>query len=216
MLKNSIIKNFQIQRQKKLIDYYRELAEQLTVGELSADEFSAKQAKKHLWLESLADYDSLIPGFYNQGGFNKTLDRTLSTLKRLDITGSLLFLDVDRLKRFNDKNGHPAGSELLRIYGRVMEQEVRKSDLKGRVGGDEFALFLVGADKEKALMVAERIRSGIITEVEKIFPKLEWKQTISIGVSQVKENDTVESLLKRADQALYKAKEKRNRTEVFN
>ena len=194
---------------------YQTLAQQLIAGTLTIDQFVAQQAALHAQLESRADYDGLITYFFNIQGFTKSLDKYLMILKRINLTGSLLALDVDNFKRFNDTKGHPAGDELLKLYAQIITRESRESDLKGRLGGDEFSMFLVGSGTQGAQIVAERIRLGIVASVKQLFPDLGWEQTVSIGIAEYHPQDSVKSLREKADQALYKAKETRNTTVIY-
>lgn len=79
----------------------------------------------------------------NNNGFAKNLAQVLKPLQRHDRSGSLLTMDIDHLKRFNDNMGHPAGDKLIRTYAQVIEKQVRISDLKAREGGDEMAVLLI-------------------------------------------------------------------------
>lgn len=202
--------------QQYLIKYYRKQGRNILSKKLSPPQFATNQTKIHLELEARVDYDGLIKNFLNNNGFTKILQRELKLARRRkEITGVLLALDIDKLKRFNDTKGHVAGDKLIKVYAKVINLKLRDTDLKGRLGGDEFAAFLVNAKVEDAQTIAERIRIGIIEEVKRVFPDLEWEQTISIGITQIQESDNVTSLRERADQALYRAKEDRNEIVVI-
>lgn len=191
---------------------YRQLAQKLIDNQISQAEFVSEMVQNHLNLEELADYDGLLPEFLNHSGFEKAVNRELSILRRRgDLKSTLLALDIDQLKRFNDALGHPAGDKLIKIYSQVMLKETRTADLKGRIGGDEFLVFLIGASAEDAKVVAEKIRQAIIEAVKAKFPELEWEQTISIGLTETTTEDNETDLRKRADQALYQAKQERNK-----
>ena len=193
---------------------YQTLAEQLLNREITAEQFASEQTEIFLKLASLADHDGLIASFLNNNGLTNSLTGQLSLIKRIKYPACLLALDIDYLKKFNDKLGHVEGDKLIKIYAQVMERHIRISDLKGRVGGDEFVVFLIGADLAGASVVAERIRTDIIQTVKKAFPEINWDQTISIGITQVKEDDDAKTLRERADQALYEAKKDRNKVAV--
>lgn len=127
---------------------------------------------------------------------------------------SLINLDVDKFKKINDNHGHHAGDLVLRKLSKLVEQELRDSDLLGRMGGEEFSIILLQTGMEAALEVAERLREKIegycfLAEGREI------NCTISLGVAEFYPKiDDLESWLKRADKALYIAKEKgRNQVE---
>lgn len=193
---------------------YQTSAQKLLNNEITPEQFADEQTEIFLKLASLADHDGLIANFLNNNGLTNSLTGQLSLIKRIKYPACLLALDIDYLKKFNDKLGHVAGDKLIKIYAQVMEQHIRISDLKGRVGGDEFVVFLIGADLAGAKLVAERIRADIIKTVKEAFPNIDWDQTISIGITQVLESDGAKSLRERADQALYEAKKDRNKVSV--
>lgn len=122
-------------------------------------------------------------------------------------TLSVIMLDIDHFKNVNDTYGHAAGDEVLKNAARVFTSQIREMDVLARYGGEEFIIGLPGANEKEALKFAERIRS----EIEKINVNYEdkiIKVTISLGVAElnVDSNENSESLEKRADKALYKAK----------
>lgn len=201
--------------QQYLFDHYQDLAEKLLNKKISPEQFAKEQTELHLKLEELADHDGLAKNFLNNQGFAKALERALKLNQRIKIPASLLALDIDHLKKFNDSMGHIAGDKLIKLYASVIEKETRTSDLKGRVGGDEFTVFLANTNVDGAKVVAERIRAQIIKKVAALFHNLSWQQTISIGIAEAKRDDTAQTLRQRADQALYQAKEERDRVVIF-
>lgn len=119
---------------------------------------------------------------------------------------AVLMFDLDHFKRVNDTYGHAIGDEVLRTFALRCRADLRQSDIFARLGGEEFAAILVETNEERAMEVAERIRS---IAANKPIPTEEAKLivTVSIGVASIQENDTVARILKRADAALYRAKE---------
>lgn len=204
-----------IQYKQNLYQRYLNLGEDLRAGRISPEEFAKSQTKLHLELEELADYDGALPAFLNRRGFEKGVDRELKELERLGVPASLLALDIDRLRVFNNSFGHIAGDALIQTYGNVIEANTRASDLRGRVGGDEFCILLIGDGPEQATLAAERIRAEIIIAIKEVFPDIQEDQTVSIGLTDFKSGDTATTLRKRADDALLKAKERRNTTVVY-
>ncbi|MBI3351378.1 MAG: GGDEF domain-containing protein [Nitrospirae bacterium] len=127
---------------------------------------------------------------------------------------SIILLDIDYFKHYNDTHGHQGGDEVLRMMAEVIKKEVRHSDTVARYGGEEFVVISVETDKDTVVQLAERIRKG----VEKSpFPLKETQPggnlTVSLGVASFRDDaNTVQGLIKEADDALYGAKESgRNR-----
>jgi diguanylate cyclase (GGDEF)-like protein len=131
---------------------------------------------------------------------------------------SLVMIDVDNFKHYNDTNGHGAGDEVLKRVAALMDGSIRRTDLAARYGGEEFTLVLHGS-RDAALSTAERVRK-IIESAS--FPNGKSQPlgfvSISMGVAMFPDDaDTVEALFKAADSALYQAKEQgRNRVMVFD
>jgi two-component system cell cycle response regulator len=120
---------------------------------------------------------------------------------------SLLMLDIDYFKAINDTYGHDAGDDVLREFARRMKKTVRGIDLVCRLGGEEFVVVMPEADISVAYSVAERIRERVAVVPFPIRDGTEHVQaTISIGVAMLRAGDSAETLLKRADEALYSAK----------
>lgn len=194
-----------------LLSYYSELAEKLTSGEISKEEFINQLTTERKSLEKRADHDGLLTEFYNTQGFLRELERAINLAKRTpDLAGSLLALDVDQFKRFNDTYGHPQGDELLKTYVEVIQKQTRGTDILGRLGGDELAVYLVACDQVDAEEVAKRIRESTLKTIKDTFPSMAWDQTISIGIAPLEEIDSPKSLRNRADEALYEAKQSKN------
>ncbi len=164
-------------------------------------------------LERLATIDSLTQCF-NRRFFTETLTKEIERSTRLSQNLSLIMMDIDFFKKVNDTYGHGVGDIVLQKFVELTNIEIRHIDTVGRLGGEEFALLLPNCSIKNGLLCAERIRNSIeehgfsITGMEE-----QIRFTISLGVTQIKEDDSVESALKRVDNALYKAKnEGRNRS----
>jgi len=132
---------------------------------------------------------------------------------------SLIILDVDWFKNYNDTLGHPAGDELLRQLANILKETVRDNDIVARYGGEEFAVILPGVEKDGALILADRLRSRVEKFAfpnEEVQPK--GKLTISVGIATLPQDATnKEKLIRRADKALYSAKNSgRNRVVPYN
>jgi diguanylate cyclase (GGDEF)-like protein len=127
----------------------------------------------------------------------------------------LLIIDADHFKRINDNFGHLTGDEALLAISSAITRSVRQGDVLGRIGGEEFAAFLVGADQDETHRVAERIRRAV--EMIRFRPEREGTLplTVSIGGANCTTGATVSDLMLAADRRLYEAKRSgRNRTVI--
>lgn len=155
--------------------------------------------------------DSLIKNFFNNEAFKKNLGQTIPLLRRFSIPAALIFIDVDNFKTFNDTQGHLEGDEMLKAEGKCITDSIRTTDFAGRFGGDEFVLCVVGADLDGGEIVAQRIETANRTRIPEIFKNYPHQQTLSIGIAELMPKDNADSLIGRADQAMYEAKKERNR-----
>jgi diguanylate cyclase (GGDEF)-like protein len=158
-----------------------------------------------LALRGQADTDART-GLTNSRAFDETVARILSLRAQRDPL-SVLMLDLDHFKEFNDRYGHPAGDEALRAFANLMTSCIRDDDLAARYGGEEFAIALPGTDAAAALEVAERIRERTEATIIPLAPGVTGRLTVSIGISSAPADGTeLLSLLRAADEALYRAK----------
>jgi diguanylate cyclase (GGDEF)-like protein len=132
--------------------------------------------------------------------FRRRLDRCLKD----STPASLVMVDVDQFKSFNDRFGHVAGDRALRLVAETLRNHFRPGDMIARFGGDEFSILLPGAALEDARTCAERARWAVLraTDADPGAPKV----TVSAGVAAAESEDTLETLIARADDALYRAK----------
>jgi diguanylate cyclase (GGDEF)-like protein len=141
-----------------------------------------------------------LTGLYNHRHFFKTLEAELVRMKRQGTSLSLLMFDLDNFKQYNDLYGHLEGDRVLKKIGMIVKHCIRSNVDSGyRYGGDEFAILLIGATREQALHIAERIRSTI---EEAGFEKI----TVSIGLAEFHDEYDLEGFVKTADHAMYMAK----------
>jgi diguanylate cyclase (GGDEF)-like protein/PAS domain S-box-containing protein len=161
-------------------------------------------------LKFLATTDSLS-GLYNRAEFMNLAQREFAWAKRNNEELSLLIMDLDNFKVINDTFGHAAGDEMIREMGSIIMTSFRKTDIAGRIGGEEFAVVLKNASLEEAKKVAEQFRETVARR-KVIYGKQEISFTVSIGVAAIRGNtddiNDIEDTLKMADDALYKAKAK--------
>jgi diguanylate cyclase len=152
-----------------------------------------------------------LTGVANRKLFESTLDQLLSeTEASRDRRLSLLLIDIDRFKNFNDQHGHLIGDEVLRFVAKKIKEMVKGQDLVARFGGEEFTVILPETPFEGAMTVAENIRKFFSTTSlkAKTSSKTLGSITVSIGIASYRPGDTSEGLVQQADRALYAAKEK--------
>jgi diguanylate cyclase (GGDEF)-like protein/hemerythrin-like metal-binding protein len=149
-----------------------------------------------------ADTDALT-GVLNRMGFNDAMSRELGRARRYGQTLSVAIVDIDHFKRVNDEFGHPVGDQVLARTAKLLSSCVRESDTVARWGGEEFALIAPMTTEDGAASLAEKLRS--IMAATHLGPK--DAVTASFGVAELRPDDTVETLLARADAALYRAKQ---------
>lgn len=159
-----------------------------------------------------------LTGLYNRRYFNQRYEREVVRAKRYKRPLTVLMVDIDHFKSFNDINGHLLGDEALKKVAMSLESNLRKADIVARYGGEEFVILLPEIDKSHADQVAEKLRRTI---EGKSFPKEQYlpnkNLTISIGFATFSEDSlNAKELLELADRALYQAKtEGRNRVISF-
>jgi diguanylate cyclase (GGDEF)-like protein len=161
--------------------------------------------KTHNKLHELASNDSLT-GLPNRRVFHNQLEHFLLLKARNHHELSLLFIDVDDFKVINDLLGHDVGDEVLINIASTLGASIRSSDFIARWGGEEFIILLIDTNLQDANVIAEQLRRDIEKNTS-LHRCAEKEVTISLGVAQANDNDDADSLFKRADNALYQAKE---------
>lgn len=158
-----------------------------------------------------------LTGLYSHGYFQAKLNEQIIAAKENDKPLSLLFMDIDYFKYFNDLYGHQEGDEVLKGIGDVLKSYSSKLYLPARYGGEEFTILMSETTEETAVAFAEKIRQNIETAFVGKFPEIS-KITVSIGVSSFPSKaKNKEELIKYADDALYRAKSfHRNRVEIYH
>jgi diguanylate cyclase (GGDEF)-like protein len=148
--------------------------------------------------------DSLT-GLFNHITAKEKLTQALHAAQAENSALSVAMIDIDHFKQVNDDYGHQSGDHVIRYLAWFLKQRLRKTDLVGRYGGEEFLVVLPGADAEQAITVLERIRQDF-SQIRHPFNETWFNTTFSGGVSEFPSHTTGESLIKRADEALYQAK----------
>ena len=186
-------------KNQALLEMNREL-------EAKIHERTHELAEANTRLAQLAVTDGLT-GLYNHRHFHERLTLEVERSQRSGLPLSLLMLDVDHFKQFNDTFGHPAGDEVLRQLSRVLADARRANDVVARYGGEEFAVILVDTPKFTAAKVAERVRERINShDFSEAAPRA-GKLSASIGVATFPDDGAdAETLVRSADTALYVAK----------
>mgnify|MGYP000028267373 CR=1 FL=1 len=166
----------------------------------------------NLKLEQLATIDELTQ-LINRRSFNQHLSNQINYSKRSEKPLSVLFIDIDDFKSINDKFGHSLGDEVLKTFANILKANTRKTDLIARWGGEEFVVAFLDTSKERSLTLANKIREA--TQDSLALQSLTNKEiTVSIGLTELQEKDTIDMLITRADDAMYEAKTKgKNRVE---
>jgi diguanylate cyclase (GGDEF)-like protein len=144
-----------------------------------------------------------LTGLYNRRWLDDALPRFVRRYERGDRSLSVVMLDVDHFKSFNDRHGHPAGDSVLAAVARALRESLRPGDMVARYGGEEFIVLLPGVDLEAARRIAERIRVAVSDVALEGLPRV----TVSLGGAMLAAGQTGDALVAAADKALYASKE---------
>ena len=161
-------------------------------------------------IEELAELDELT-GSLNRRSIMRMLEEEIARSHRLNVPCTVALIDLDFFKRINDLYGHPTGDEVLRTFAITAFANIRSVDRFGRYGGEEFLLILPDTDEASAVQMLDRLRS-ILAELDWSAFSSGMRVTISAGVAMLRANEISDTLLARADGALYASKARgRNR-----
>lgn len=148
-----------------------------------------------------------LTGLGNRHAMDESYPREINRCQQDKKPISLIMIDVDQFKSFNDKFGHVAGDRALSAVANILQSQFRQRDLLVRYGGDEFAVLLPGVAQTEALMIADRVRDAVSGSTESSSDSLiQIPVNISLGVAELPDNGNCDSLLRCADEALYRAK----------
>jgi diguanylate cyclase (GGDEF)-like protein/PAS domain S-box-containing protein len=177
--------------------------------EIFRDITDRKEMEKNL--EKVATVD-VLTGAFNRSKFDEIIKREMERAIRFDQLLSLIMFDIDHFKEINDTYGHLAGDNVLRKIADIVRENMRKIDYFVRWGGEEFIIIAPQTDLKRALALSERIRR--VTADNK-FEKT-GKVTLSFGLTEFQKSDSMDTFIKRADEAMYQAKNNgRNRIEII-
>ncbi len=171
-----------------------------------SDQLFIDSIKRQITYERHANVDELT-GLHNRRWMNEMFERQMHRCALNHEPGTLVMIDADHFKQFNDLHGHLGGDQALRTIAQAMLHCLRPQDLAARYGGEEFAVFLPQTSLKDADDIADRLRTqvnqaAIVMPNGKLLPSV----TISLGLSEIIARDTLEHLVARADAALYRAK----------
>lgn len=165
-------------------------------------------------LKKIASTD-VLTGLENRLSITPTFDRLIESYEKNQVPFVTILLDIDHFKKVNDEHGHPVGDKVISFVTRLAKQHVRASDYMFRWGGEEFLIALNDCDLENGKKTAEKIRDAIQENTLQVSEQLGISVTASLGVAQIQDSEDFDSLIARADKALYAAKGNgRNRTEL--
>jgi diguanylate cyclase (GGDEF)-like protein len=193
-----------ISKMTKELQQYQEKLE-YTVTELKMEATERKAAIEEL--EMLAVTDPLTT-LINRRKFNELLTYEIERNQRYQADLSLIMCDIDHFKLINDNFGHDVGDNALKIFSEEIKKNIREVDIFARWGGEEFMILMPNAKIKDANSKAEKLRKVI----ESINIKMVDSFTASFGVTNFSKDDTIDTFIKRADEALYQAKEKGRNT----
>jgi diguanylate cyclase (GGDEF)-like protein len=167
-------------------------------------------ALKNRELATLSEIDALTQ-LYNRRKTDQIIQENLAETSHHPFPLAMIILDIDRFKHYNDHYGHQAGDEVIRCVARALSTSARGNDSIGRWGGEEFIIICRDTDEDTAVKIAERLRK----KIEQTKLQVDDQVTCSFGVTTYRTGDNADSLLKRADEALYTSKQEgRNRVSL--
>jgi len=194
-----------------------DVEKQLDAIESGADDFLTKPIQpahlvsalnsrvlRYRALRSLIMRDSLT-GLFNHSALKEHLARETARARRSRSPLTLAMVDIDHFKRINDSHGHPVGDQVIRALARLLQQRLRRGDIIGRYGGEEFAVIMPGTPPDAAVQVLDQVRASFAT-IRHYAEARDFTATFSAGVAELATDGDADTLFRVADQALYRAK----------
>ena len=193
-------------------DSYLKKALSKNINKLNLSNKNLEEINKNLNEIATIDFLTNIP---NRRYFFDISEKEFHLAKRYNNNYSLLVIDIDYFKMVNDSFGHDVGDEILKLISSTITKSLRKSDIHARIGGEEFAILLLNTDIDGAKLFSDKLKDTVEATIYKN-NDVEINVTISVGVTVSKQEDkNIQEIFKRADQALYLAKESgRNRVNI--
>lgn len=186
----------------------------LALAAITALRANARADEATAELKRIATTD-VLTGLWNRRHLLERLESETGRSLRNGSPLCLAIIDVDHFKQVNDRHGHPAGDEVLRMLARLIRDSVRSSDTVGRMGGEEFAILMPETDRGQARLVCERLRERVARNPVLLPSGAELTVTLSTGIALLAGREESDKLISRADSALYDAKaEGRNRVKL--
>lgn len=177
---------------------------------LSASKREIERLHESLAAMRSESFTDPLTSLSNRKFFDGALVKAIAEARQKGEPLSLVMADVDYFKQFNDKYGHQTGDQVLRLVAAAMKQNTKGQDIVARYGGEEFVIALPNTALRSALTVADQIRRAIMAKelVKRTSGERLGRVTISVGVAVLRDEDTAQSLIERADDCLYAAKRK--------
>jgi len=189
---------------------YDQMNKQLILAKIHLENLTQELEKKNSILDNLANIDGLT-GVYNHRFFQNSLKQEINRAERHSTPISILLIDIDHFKKFNDSYGHQVGDFVLAEFSKTIQESIREYDILARYGGEEFVVILPETNAEDALLVGEKLRS-IIEQTPFQDNREKYHVTASFGQAcgypTTEDNFDKNALINQADQALYQAKAK--------
>jgi len=197
---------------------YAQMNKQLIQAKIALEKLTAELEEKNKVLDNLANLDGLT-GVYNHRFFQNTLEQEVSRAIRRESMLSLILVDIDNFKIFNDTYGHQTGDFVLKAFAETLKKHLRNYDTLARYGGEEFVVILPETTDEEAIIVAEKLRRAVEDQTYRD-KRDSYKVTASFGVAScspgIVDDFTKSLFINNADEALYDAKDKgRNRVSIY-
>jgi|GEM_PF-1018759 len=202
-----------ITKRKEVEDKLRKAKEEIEIMNSELSERNSQLIKINLELQDTSKRDSLT-NLYNHQYINERLEDEINKAKFFNHGLWVMMIDIDFFKKVNDTYGHQVGDWVIVTLCRIIDKCIREKDLVGRYGGEEFVIVLPDINKEDAFSISECIRKNV---EDYIFDIENLRVTVSIGLTEYKEDDDSKAVIKRADLLLYEAKKNgRNKVEYIN
>jgi diguanylate cyclase len=191
------------QSTERMLDQSNQLEEMLVQSNAAMEEL--RRDLEHVRREAMTDG---LTGLANRKSFDSEFDRIFQDAEKNKQGFTLLMLDIDHFKSFNDNFGHQVGDQVLRLVARTLKDSIKGKDFAARYGGEEFAIILPDTDLAGAVIVGNALRKAVASKdvINRSTGKVLGRITMSVGVAEYIADKTVEDIIERADSALYTAK----------